>query len=115
MQRQPDAGAISVDAPAPPATVFAWLTLDGADNDPLRFLTYLVAALQQASPASCAATASLLPSADSRSLPSLLPALANEIAAAACHFVVILDDYHEIVAQPVHDIVAFLVKYAPPT
>jgi ATP/maltotriose-dependent transcriptional regulator MalT len=77
-QCQPDAGAISVDAPASPATVFAWLTLDGGDNDPLRFLTYLVAALQQASPVSCAATASLLPAGDVRALLLLLPALAND-------------------------------------
>ena len=37
-------------APSEPRTRFAWLSLDGGDNDPARFLTYLLAALQQVDP-----------------------------------------------------------------
>jgi hypothetical protein len=48
----------------------AWLTLDEADGDPARFLTYLVAALQTDAPDICAGrSARVLPAAVSRPAP----------------------------------------------
>ncbi|MFO7633859.1 MAG: hypothetical protein R6W76_15045, partial [Caldilinea sp.] len=91
----------------------AWLTVDNTDNDPLRFLAYLVAALRHASSLDYAKSSALLQAADPSSIPALLPVLTNEIATANRRTAVILDDYHEISAQPVHDIIAFLLKYAP--
>ena len=95
------------------ATDCAWLTLDPADNDPLRFLTYLVAAIQHASPASGAITAALLQSADPSAVPSLLAALTNDVGSTSHHVALILDDYHVIAAQPIHDMLAYLIRYAP--
>lgn len=95
------------------ATDCAWLTLDPADNDPLRFLTYLVAAIQHASPASGAITAALLQSADPSAVPSLLAALTNDVGTTSHRVALILDDYHVIAAQPIHDMLAYLIRYAP--
>ncbi len=91
----------------------AWFTLDQTDNDPLRFLTYLVAAIQHAAPSSGAITAALLQNADPSAIPALLAALANDVAAAARPIAMILDDYHVIAAQAIHDIVAYLIRFAP--
>ena len=93
----------------------AWLTLDLGDNDPLRFLTYLVAALQYVSPSSGRVTAALLQSADPSAVPSLLATLTNDIGSTSRHIAIILDDYHVISAQPIHDMLAYLIRYAPET
>ncbi len=40
--------------------------------------------------------------------------LINEIAAVREEFVLVLDDYHVIDAQPIHDAIAFLLEHMPP-
>jgi LuxR family maltose regulon positive regulatory protein len=101
------------EAPLSRTTAYAWLTLDSTDTDPLRFIAYLLAAIQKVLPQSCATTAALLQDADPALLPMLLPTLTNDIAAAPGFIILILDDYHVVSAQAVHDVVAFLIKYAP--
>lgn len=105
----------SCAANAPPwrETVHAWLTLDATDSDPLRFIAYLLAAIQKVLPESCTTTAALLADADPALLPILLSTLTNDIAIAPNAITLILDDYHAVWAPAVHDVVAFLIKYAP--
>ena len=105
------------ESAAPPAggVDCAWFTLDQTDNDPLRFLTYLVAAIQHAAPSSGAITAALLQNADPSAIPALLAALANDVAGATRPIAMILDDYHVIAAQAIHDMVAYLIRFAPET
>ena len=79
----------------------AWLSLDEADNDPARFISYLVAALQTIKPG---IGESLLPALQGPNLyqsKPLLTSLLNEISNIPEHFVLILDDYHSIDSQPV--------------
>ena len=59
----------------------AWLSLDEADNDPTRFLTYLVAAIQTVAPKIGAGVMAALQSPQPPSAESLLTALLNEIVA----------------------------------
>ncbi len=115
-RRAADQERVAPAADRPGATVAtdcAWLTLDPGDNDPLRFLTYLAAAIHDASPASGVVTAALLQSADPSGVPSLLAALTNDIGSVPHHVAMILDDYHVIAAQPIHDMLAYLIRYAP--
>jgi LuxR family maltose regulon positive regulatory protein len=89
----------------------AWLSLDERDNDPARFLAYLVAALQMAGVEieESAVGDVNTPAA----IETLLTALINQINAVSEHFVLALDDYHLITAQPVHDALTFLLDHLP--
>jgi ATP/maltotriose-dependent transcriptional regulator MalT len=106
----------------------AWLSLDEGDNDPVRFLTYLVAALQTLALRSPrrgsggegiaaklgAGVLGALQSPEPPPAEALLTALINEIAAISEPFALVLDDYHVIEAKPVDHALAFLVEHMPP-
>jgi LuxR family maltose regulon positive regulatory protein len=99
---------------------FAWLSLDEGDNDPTRFLAYFVAALQtiearQESAGNIGKGAlSALESPQPPPTEAILTALLNEIAALPDRIVLVLDDYHLIEAQPIHDALTFLLRHLPP-
>jgi LuxR family maltose regulon positive regulatory protein len=96
----------------------AWLSLDGGDNDPARFWAYFVAALQ-AIPGlrevGVGGTAwTMLRSPQPPSIEAVLTALINETAAIPAAFILVLDDYHQIQARPIHDALTFLLDHMPP-
>ncbi len=72
----------------------AWLSLDEDNNAPIRFLTYVVAALQTIAPELGASFRNLLQSPQPPPIKSLLTPLLNEIATIPHDFVFVLDDYH---------------------
>jgi len=92
----------------------AWLSLDEGDNDPTRFLTYLVAALQTLAPNIGAGALAVLQSTQPPSIESILTALLNEITAISHNFILVLDDYHVIDSNPVDEALAFLLEHLPP-
>ncbi len=92
----------------------AWLSVDDGDNDPARFLTYLVAAVQTVAAHIGSEVMALLQSPQPPSSDWLLTNLLNEIAAGPDRFIVVLDDYHVIEAEPVDQALAFLVEHLPP-
>src|SRR5438309_500905 len=79
----------------------AWLSLDEGDNDPTRFLTYLVAALQTIAANIGKGVLGVLQSPQSPPTESILTALLNEIATVPENFVLVLDDYHVIDSKPI--------------
>ena len=92
----------------------AWLSLDERDSDPARFLSYLVGALQQIEDEAGQATLATLAGTGAQASPSaLLPQLINEINAIPEEFILVLDDYHLIGAQAIHDALTFLVHHQP--
>jgi LuxR family maltose regulon positive regulatory protein len=92
----------------------AWLSLDEEDNDPARFLAYVVAALQRIAPEWGETAALLLASPQPPPPQAILTALLNEIAAAAEPFVLVLDDYHQVDAPSIDETVTFLLDHQPP-
>ncbi len=92
----------------------AWISLDQGDNEPTRFLAYLMAALQtwQSSPEKKVSAPS------SRQLPILneagLTQLVNEITQQSTPFSLILDDYHLITELRIHEAVTFILDNMPP-
>jgi len=92
----------------------AWLSLDVADNDLTRFVRYLVAALRAVRPEVGNATDGLFGPGVSPSVDLIGATLLDEIAASDDPFVLILDDYHVIGADPIHRLVRFLIERAPP-
>ena len=92
----------------------AWLSLDEGDNDPTRFLTYLVAALQTLAPNIGSGALASLQSPQPPPIESILTALLNEITTAQDHFILVLDDYHVIDFPPVDQALTFLLEHLPP-
>ena len=92
----------------------AWLSLDDDDNDPRRFFTYLVAALEGIRPDVGANSRALLQSPQPPPLKAALTLLINSLATIAANFVLVLDDYHVIAQQAIHDALTFLLENQPP-
>jgi LuxR family maltose regulon positive regulatory protein len=92
----------------------AWLSLDEGDNDPARFLAYLIAALGQIDERVGANTRLMLQSPQPLPPELVLTSLINEIAVVSAPFVLALDDYHVIQAMPVHRQLEFLVEHQTP-
>jgi LuxR family maltose regulon positive regulatory protein len=91
----------------------AWLSLEEGDNDPVRFLVYLVAALQTIMPHVGEGVVSALQSSQPPPTEALLTDLLNEIAALPDQFVLVLDDYHVIEAGAVDHVLTFLLEHLP--
>lgn len=92
-----------------PQVRVGWISLDESDNDPSRFLTYLLEALNRADPA-----------LDAEALRHLLPAveltlttLINEIAASAHEVILVLDDFQSIEDASIRDALVFLLDHLP--
>jgi LuxR family maltose regulon positive regulatory protein len=93
----------------------AWLSLDGADNDPARFWRHLLAGLDRARPGLADQLAGLLGPPPPGSFEGLATALINRLAGQPDPVVVVLDDYHLVQAPPVHASLEFLLEHRPPT
>ncbi|UCH60362.1 MAG: hypothetical protein JSV61_02505, partial [Anaerolineales bacterium] len=105
----------------------AWLLLDEGDNDPARFLTYLIAALQTLAlsdpeyhsgvegivPHIGEGVLAVLQSAQLPPIEPLLTALLNEISTLQDNFILVLDDYHVIDAEAVDKALTFLLEHQP--
>jgi LuxR family maltose regulon positive regulatory protein len=117
----------------PPTPRFAWLSLDEGDNDPTRFLTYLVAALRtlalgadgtsevegiaarQSSVGNIGeGVLGMLQSPQPPPTEAILTSLINEIAAIPDRIIVVLDDYYIIESSPVDDALTFALEHLPP-
>jgi LuxR family maltose regulon positive regulatory protein len=93
----------------------AWVSLDARDDDPVRFLSYLLAAIGTIHEGFGESTRAFLGSLPSSGeLEPVLTALSNEILELPRDFVLVLDDYHVLRSGAVHDALAFLLEYAPP-
>jgi LuxR family maltose regulon positive regulatory protein len=92
----------------------AWLSLDEDDNDPARFFTYLIAALETVGVNVSAAARPLSQSLQSPSRKPALTALINSLATDLANLVLVLDDYHVIQQRSIHDALVFLVDHLPP-
>jgi len=91
----------------------AWLSLDEDDNDLVRFLTYLLAAVETMFPNAVAETRSLLSAAGPPPLPVVTRSLINELDQVECPFILVLDDYHHIDDLTVHELLNELLTYPP--
>lgn len=101
--------------PSQTPTRVAWFSLDDGDNDLPRFLTHVVAALQGVG---LEVDVGVLESMDAASTSAALTALVNDVARAGedapeTQWILVLDDYHAIVAPAVHEAVTFLLDYLP--
>jgi LuxR family maltose regulon positive regulatory protein len=103
-----------------PSLPVAWLSLDGGDNDPTRFLSYLIGAVQTIVPHVGEELLGVLQSSQPPPVETILTSLINELASIrrddsrCCLLGLVLDDYHLVENQKIHEAVAFLVDHLPP-
>jgi len=93
----------------------AWLSLDAGDNDPARFWRYVAAALDRIRPGLADGVAPQLGPPAPPSFDGVATALINEltIRPGEHDVLLILDDYHVVEAQPVHESLMFLLDHLP--
>ncbi len=91
-----------------------WLSLDENDNNLRRFLSYLVVAFQQIDESIGESILSSLDATDNPPVETFLSILINEIAASDNEFIIVLDDYHLIANQTIHDGLDFFLDHLPP-
>lgn len=106
----------------------AWLSLDQEDNDPVRFLTHFIAALQRLDPQIGQAAQSYLNTPHVVNLNHLMTLLINDLAGhsekavestepesrrKARQSILALDDYHVINRADLQSAVAFFLEHLP--
>ncbi len=92
----------------------AWLSLDDQDNDPARFLTYLVAALQTIAAHVGEVVLGVLQSPQPPPTEAILTTLLNDLTSISDQFVLVFDDYHVIDAKAIDQALTFLLEHLPP-
>jgi len=100
-----------------PDLPLAWLSLDPEDNDPSRFLTAFVAALQSLNPIGGMNTQTLLssltnPGAEARRVIGVL--INDVLETLSDSFVLVLDDLHLITEPSVYTALDYLLERMPP-
>ncbi len=100
-------------AQSPASTRIAWLALDEGDADPVRFLAYLVAAVQTVDVTLGIDALALLQSPRPPPVESLLTMLLNDLALLTERLILVLDDYHVIEAPPVDQALSYLLDHLP--
>src|SRR5258706_9032813 len=95
----------------------AWLSLEPGDNELVRFLSYLIAALQTLDPHLGAVALTLLQMPQPAAAETVLTLLTNDVGSHGRDggdFVLVLDDYHVIDAKAVDHALTFLLEHLPP-
>ena len=93
----------------------AWLSLEAEDNDPTRFLSYLIAALQTLDAQVGTTALAMLRAPQPPMLEAVLAVLISDVTSrGAGEFALVLDDYHIITAEPIQRGMTFLLEHLPP-
>jgi ATP/maltotriose-dependent transcriptional regulator MalT len=94
----------------------AWLSLDELDNDLTRFWDATIAALRTCIPALGDRALAMLHAPEPPPLSAILTVLLNELtplAAERAPILLILDDYHVIDDEAIHEAVTFVLEHLP--
>jgi LuxR family transcriptional regulator, maltose regulon positive regulatory protein len=91
----------------------AWLTLDETDNNITRFWVSVIMALQTCLPEIGKVALNMLHSPQLPHLSTVLTTLLNELTTLAEEIVLILDDYHVIEEQAIHETMLFWLEHVP--
>jgi len=93
----------------------AWLSLDPADNDPARFWIYVIEALRSVLPGFGAAALAMLRAPGIDVVDDALLELINELVDVEGQSALVLDDYHAIDGERIHEGMASLLEHLPNT
>jgi LuxR family maltose regulon positive regulatory protein len=93
---------------------YAWLSLDSGDNDPIRFLQYLYAALAPFAPSIKDEMLGMLQGIQPSQFETAMNLLTNELGTFSDPFVLVLDDFHLIHSETELKMFSYLVEHLPP-
>ncbi len=102
-----------VQAQPPGNPLVAWVSLDEQDNDPVRFWSYVLTALDRIQPGTYRELARYLRAAERPSLPSVITACLNCLAEHSAPLILVLDDYHLITEPEVHTFLTSFLEHLP--
>jgi LuxR family maltose regulon positive regulatory protein len=88
----------------------AWLSIDADDDEPRRFLYYVIHALNRACPEVGKESLAI---ANTAALGQLQAMLVNEVADCGDDVFLFLDDYNAVTNDAIHEFVSFLLRHAP--
>ena len=91
----------------------AWFSIDDGDNDPAVFLTYFTAALAALEPSIGTEILKPLLSSSSVNLDKILIQIINDTAGLKSDIILVIDDYHLISSEAVHEKLLFLINHIP--
>lgn len=90
-----------------------WYSIDESDNDPFRFMNYLLQAMNKATQQSCPNAQKLAERRQFSSPYSLFSEVFAEISQFDQECFVVLDDYHLISDDEIHEAMRFFLKHMP--
>ena len=90
-----------------------WYNIDESDNDTFRFMNYLLRALNKAAHNSCTASQKLVEKRQFSSLHSLFSQICAELVHYQQECYLVLDDYHLISNNEIHESLRFFIKHMP--
>ena len=90
-----------------------WFSLDEGDNDPTQFWSYFIASLQKLRPDLGEGALALLQSLQATPITSILTSLINDLTTFPDTFSIVLDDYHVIGQQSIHEALTYLLAHWP--
>jgi len=90
-----------------------WYSIDESDNDSFRFMNYLLQALNKATDGSCPNSQKLAEKRQFSSLHSLFGEVFTEISSFHQECYLVLDDYHLISDDEIHEAMRFFLKHMP--
>ncbi len=93
----------------------AWVSLDGGDNDPVRFWRYVLTACQVFRPDLGGAGLELLHTSRQPPFEVMLTAFLNELTQLPHRSLLVLEDYHLITSPQIHQAVTFFLDHLPAT
>ena len=96
-----------------PEKSIAWMWVDGADNNPTRFLAYIVASVQAAGVAVSIDPHDLLSAPRALPFESVITTLINDVAEDGRDISLVIDDFHCIEDPDIQQGVGFLVEHLP--
>jgi LuxR family transcriptional regulator, maltose regulon positive regulatory protein len=91
----------------------AWFSIDEADNDPTRFWSYFITALQSFQPEIGKNALAMLWAPKPPPIEMMLTELLNEASVLEKDFLVVLDDYHIIETGSIHAGITFILENLP--
>lgn len=94
----------------------AWVALDERDNDPARFWSYVLGAIDQAYPGVGEHSLAMLRSPTPPPLEVIVGALVQDLATLprTTLAILVLDDYHAITRDAIHASMTLLLEHQPP-
>ncbi|KUO58607.1 MAG: hypothetical protein APF84_15655 [Gracilibacter sp. BRH_c7a] len=92
----------------------AWISLDEQDNDPVKFFSYLIAALQKVDINMGQEAARMLSGSGMLPIQAIVFTLLNEILTISKRFILVLDDFHMIKNKSILQAVQTLLDHHPP-